>query len=101
MRDLSTLVNRYRADVAMLAYPAVPAIMTVLRRKRDFLPRRSYASQFFSINTNRPPFNYVCVRYALIFLLSDSALIHLVHLHQRVRCRNEISELRARMTLLI
>jgi ABC-type oligopeptide transport system substrate-binding subunit len=64
-RDLTTLVNQYRAGVAMLAYPAVPSIMPLLRRKKDFLSRRVYASAFFNVNTKTPPFDDVRLRYAL------------------------------------
>ena len=64
-RDINTLVNQYRAGVAMLAYPAVPAILPVLRRKKDFRPHRSYSSAFLNINTTTPPFDDVRVRYAL------------------------------------
>jgi oligopeptide transport system substrate-binding protein len=63
--NVSTLVNQYRAGIAMLAYPAIPAILPALRRKRDFERRRNYGSGFLAINTRMPPFNDVSVRYAL------------------------------------
>jgi ABC-type oligopeptide transport system substrate-binding subunit len=64
-RDLTSLVNEYRAGVAMLAHPSVPTIMPVLRQKKDFRPQPRYSSGFFNINTRTPPFDDVRVRYAL------------------------------------
>jgi oligopeptide transport system substrate-binding protein len=64
-RDLTTLVNQYRAGVAMLAYPAVPAMLPLLRRKRDFRPHPAYGAAFLNVNTTTPPLDDVRVRYAL------------------------------------
>ena len=64
-RDPTTLVNQYRAGVAMLAHPSVPAILPALRKKKDFRPQRSYSSAFVNVNTATPPLNDVRVRYAL------------------------------------
>ena len=64
-RDISTLVNQYRAGVAMLVHPAVPAILPALRRKKDFHAHRAFASGFISFNTRTPPLDDVRLRYAL------------------------------------
>ena len=64
-RDLSTLVNEYRSGAAMQVFPWIPAIMPLLRKKKDFRPHAMYASDFVAINTKTPPFDDVCLRYAL------------------------------------
>ena len=64
-RDGATQVNQYRAGIAMVAYPSVPALLPALRRKKDFRTHQSYADAFISINTTTPPFDDVRVRYAL------------------------------------
>ena len=64
-RDLSTLVNEYRTGVVQQVFPWIPAIIPMLRRKKDFRPHPVYASDFVSINTTTPPFDDVRVRYAL------------------------------------
>ena len=64
-RDAPTLINLYRAGMATVAYSSAPALLPVLRRKKDFRAHWMYASDFLAINTTAPPFDDVRVRYAL------------------------------------
>ena len=63
-RERATTVNLYRAGAATVVR-LVPAIMPVLRRKKDFRPQPLYASSFIAMNTTAPPFDDVRVRYAM------------------------------------
>jgi oligopeptide transport system substrate-binding protein len=64
-RDRAAMLNLYQAGSATVVESLVPAILPVLRRKKDFRARRMYATDFIAINTTVPPFNDVRVRYAL------------------------------------
>ena len=64
-REQATTLNLYRAGAATVVRNLVPAIMPVLRRKKDFRPQPLYASSFIAMNTTAPPFDDVRVRYAM------------------------------------
>lgn len=64
-RERATTVNLYRAGAAAVVENLVPAILPVLRRKKDFRAQRMYASSFIAMNTAAPPFDDVRVRYAM------------------------------------
>ena len=63
-RENATTVNLYRAGAVSAVQPMLPAILPVLRRKKDFHPQPLYASSFIAMNTTAPPFDDVRVRYA-------------------------------------
>jgi ABC-type transport system substrate-binding protein len=46
-------------------YASIPAMLPVLRTKKDFRRQPGFASSFFVFNTASPPFDDVRVRYAL------------------------------------
>ena len=64
-RDQGTLINLYCAGTASVAWSTIPAVVPVLRRKKDFRAHPMYASGFIAFNTSPPPFTDVRVRYAL------------------------------------
>jgi ABC-type oligopeptide transport system substrate-binding subunit len=65
VRDSTARLNLYKAGIGAVMQPWVPAIIPTLRRKKDFRPQESYASEFWAVNTTTPPLNDVRVRYAL------------------------------------
>ena len=60
-------LNIYKAGEAdsMLGTVIAPSYIPLLRSKKDFEAKPAYWSMFYSINTKRPPFDNVLVRYAL------------------------------------
>ena len=65
VRDSTARLNLYKAGIGAVMQPWVPSIIPTLRRKKDFRPQGSYASEFWAVNTSTPPLNDVRVRYAL------------------------------------
>ena len=63
--DASPRLSLYKAGIGAVVQPWVAAIMPTLRRKRDFRPQPTYATEFWLMNTSTPPLNDVRVRYAL------------------------------------
>ena len=64
-RERATTVNLYRVGAATVVQNLTPAILPVLRRKKDFRAQPMYASSFIAMNTAVPPFDDVRVRYAM------------------------------------
>jgi oligopeptide transport system substrate-binding protein len=58
-------LNLYKAGIGAMAQPWIATMMPTLRRKRDFRPQPTYASEFWLLNTTASPLNDVRVRYAL------------------------------------
>ena len=63
--DGSTAINLYRTGDASVVQPALPQLFATLSRKKDFRTHRMFGAVFPLMNTGRPPFNDVRVRYAL------------------------------------
>jgi ABC-type oligopeptide transport system substrate-binding subunit len=64
-RERAVMVSMYRTGAATVVESLVPAILPILRRKKDFRAQRMYGSSFIAMNTAAPPFDDVRVRYAL------------------------------------
>jgi oligopeptide transport system substrate-binding protein len=60
-------INLYKAGESdsMLGRLVAPVFLPLLRPKRDFETRPAFWCMFYVINTTRPPFDNVLVRYAL------------------------------------
>jgi ABC-type oligopeptide transport system substrate-binding subunit len=76
--DSAPRLNLYKAGVGALVYPWVATIMPTLRRKKDFRPQPTYASEFWLINTQAPPLDDVRVRYALNMATDKQQIAELV-----------------------
>ena len=63
---LTTTINLYKAGSIDLVTPLLPDLFVrLLRRTPDFHTHAATSNRFFIINTKKPPFDNVLVRYAL------------------------------------
>ena len=70
----STAVNLYRTGDGSLVQALLPRILPALRRKKDFRIDPNFGTIFPLINTARPPFSDVRVRYALNMAIDKRAV---------------------------
>lgn len=71
-----TNLNLYKAGEAdsMLAKLVAPVYVPTLRRKKDFNSAPAFWTMFYVVNTTRPPFDNVLVRYALNMAIDKNAI---------------------------
>src|SRR5262249_29185051 len=72
----STNLNIYKSGEShsMLGKVVAPAYVPMLRAKKDFEAAPAYWTMFYSVNTTRPPFDNVLVRYALNMAIDKRAI---------------------------
>lgn len=82
--DASTNLNIYKAaeSHSMLGKVVAPSFIPLLRSKRDFESAPAYWTMFYSINTTRPPFDNVLVRYAMNMAIDKRAIAHFLRAGQ-------------------
>jgi ABC-type oligopeptide transport system substrate-binding subunit len=78
-------LNLYKAGEAdsMLGKLVAPVFLPLLSRKRDFNATPAFWTMFYVLNTTRPPFNNVLVRYALNMAIEKRALTGFLGAGQR------------------
>ncbi len=76
INDNTTNVNIYKAGEAdMMQANAVPQpFITVLRQKADFHITPAFTSYYYLLNTTKPPFDNVLLRYALNMATDKKAI---------------------------
>jgi oligopeptide transport system substrate-binding protein len=80
-----TNLNLYKAGEAdsMLGKLVAPVFLPLLSRKRDFNTMPAFWTMFYVVNTTRPPFDNVLVRYALNMAVDKRAIARFLSAGQK------------------